>query len=342
MLTPMLVQYLVGLCCLRHDPDAVEITIGDMVFDAAAGKKRDIDVTITVEAEDGTVSAFKAAEVKHEGKALDVVTIEQLCLKMADMPDVTHKSIFSTSGYTDGARSKAKAHSVDLYTLKPWDRPIGDDFPDFQGVKTPAEFLAHVESSLLYWVNSRVFLIAPGGPPSFHYESVTPVLASNGKPHRKFSNMKEYTDELLMRSTGILFSQEPATTIASAFPYGIVSKEFNCIAGPPWPHTHTLDIGRDQVYLQIGTEKPFQVESVTISGNLQWRKRKREPQFFILEKDPDRKIFAGAAIADYGSDDGRMFAMIFPEKGRTIGIHQFQIPEKQKSMIRELKIKAAS
>lgn len=27
MLTPMMVQYLVGLCCLRHDPDAVEITL---------------------------------------------------------------------------------------------------------------------------------------------------------------------------------------------------------------------------------------------------------------------------------------------------------------------------
>ena len=31
MLTPMLVQYVVGLCCLRHDPDAVDVTVGDMV-----------------------------------------------------------------------------------------------------------------------------------------------------------------------------------------------------------------------------------------------------------------------------------------------------------------------
>ena len=41
MLTPMMIQYLVGLCCLRHDPDAVEITLGDMVYDHVAEKDRD-------------------------------------------------------------------------------------------------------------------------------------------------------------------------------------------------------------------------------------------------------------------------------------------------------------
>ena len=65
MLTPMMVQYLVGLCCLRHDPDAVEITLGDMVYDHVAEKDRDVDITITFK--DGNeITAFKAAEVKKE------------------------------------------------------------------------------------------------------------------------------------------------------------------------------------------------------------------------------------------------------------------------------------
>ena len=59
MLTPMLVQYLVGLCCLRYDPDAVDVTIGDLVLDTAAQKKRDVDVTVTVKEEDGSLRAFK-------------------------------------------------------------------------------------------------------------------------------------------------------------------------------------------------------------------------------------------------------------------------------------------
>ena len=78
MLTPMMVQYLVGLCCLRHDPDAVEITLGDMVYDHVAEKDRDVDITITFK--DGNeITAFKAAEVKKESQPLDVATIELKC-----------------------------------------------------------------------------------------------------------------------------------------------------------------------------------------------------------------------------------------------------------------------
>jgi len=32
--------------------------------------------------------------------------------------------------------------------------------------------------------------------------------------------------------------------------------------------------------------------------------------------------------------------MIFPEKGREVGIHPFSIPEKQKNIIRNIKIKS--
>ena len=82
---------------------------------------------------------------------------------------------------------------------------------------------------------------------------------------------------------------------------------------------------------------------VTISGRLQWRKRVIEPEFKILERVSDKSIFAGAALADYGVlVTGAMFAVIFPDKGRELGIHSIQIPEKQKNMIRELKIRAPS
>src|SRR5262249_101385 len=72
MMTPMLVQYLVGLCCLRNDPDAVDVTVGDLVLDEAANKRRDVDVTVTVKDHGGNIQAFKATEVKHEGRPLDL------------------------------------------------------------------------------------------------------------------------------------------------------------------------------------------------------------------------------------------------------------------------------
>ena len=70
MLTPMMVQYLVGLCHFLHNPDAIDITLGDMVYDPAAGKNRDVDVTITIANESGIIEAFKAVEVKAENKPL--------------------------------------------------------------------------------------------------------------------------------------------------------------------------------------------------------------------------------------------------------------------------------
>jgi hypothetical protein len=65
MFSPMLVQRLVGLCCLRYDTNAVEVTIGDMVLDEAAEKERDVDITVTIVDDNGEISAFKASEVKH-------------------------------------------------------------------------------------------------------------------------------------------------------------------------------------------------------------------------------------------------------------------------------------
>src|SRR5689334_18280584 len=97
MQSPMVIQYLVGLCCRRRNPDAVDITVGDLVLDVAADKRRDVDVTVTLVEADGTISAFKAYEVKREGEPLDVATVEQLCIKLRDMPAISHRAIVSAS-----------------------------------------------------------------------------------------------------------------------------------------------------------------------------------------------------------------------------------------------------
>lgn len=342
MLTPMMVQYLVGLCCMRHDPDAIDVTVGDMVMDAAAGKKRDVDVTVTLTSADGEISAFKASEVKDERNALDVTVVEQLVLKLSDMPKVTHKAIFSASGYTNGARQKAWSHGVELYTLKPWVRPISEDFPDFPGVGTPGEFLAHTQSSLLYWVNHHMHFVSSEGPSSFMITDDAPIFSPGSKAHSNYATVLDYKNDLFMRSTGILCTIDPASTVLKTFPCVTKEKGEDYLAGPAWPHTHTLDLASDAAYLQLDGLEAFKLDSVTISGQLQWRKRIVEPEFMILERVSDNSIFAGAAVADYGVDDGRMFAMIFPEKGRELGIHSFQIPEKQRNMIRLLKIRTPS
>ncbi|MBB5918209.1 hypothetical protein BJY24_007121 [Nocardia transvalensis] len=128
-LTPMLVQYLTALCCLRRTPEAVKITIGEMVEDEAAESTRDVDVTVTISESGSVTDAFMAYEVKHEGPALDVAKVESLCLKVNDMPTITHRAIVSTSGFSATAQKKAARHGVDLYQLKEWTRPLQEQFP---------------------------------------------------------------------------------------------------------------------------------------------------------------------------------------------------------------------
>jgi Restriction endonuclease len=118
MLTHMLVQYLVGPCCLRRNPDAVQVELGALVTDEASGKERDVDVTVTVRDDSGDSWAFKAFEVKDEKSSLDVNVVEQLCGKLNDMPSITHRAIVSSSGFINGAKRKAEHHGVDLYTLE--------------------------------------------------------------------------------------------------------------------------------------------------------------------------------------------------------------------------------
>lgn len=119
MLSPMLVQFLVGLCCVNRNPEAVDIVLGDMVVDRTDGEARDVDVTVTLNDVPGVVRAYMAYEVKHEKRKLDKTTVEQLIGKLRDMPQVTHRAIVSTAGFTKGAFAKADYYGVKLFTVKP-------------------------------------------------------------------------------------------------------------------------------------------------------------------------------------------------------------------------------
>jgi hypothetical protein len=120
MLSHTDVHLLVGLLSQITNPENVEIELGSKVLDATAEELRDVDITVSARLPDGTLAAYAGREVKDEGRPLDVTTVEQLCMKLKDMPTITHRSIVSSSGYTKPARRKAKAHSVELLELRKW------------------------------------------------------------------------------------------------------------------------------------------------------------------------------------------------------------------------------
>lgn len=128
MLTPTDIHYIVGLLSKASHAENVEIELGEYVYDQAAESKRDVDVTIKVRNNDGSISVFKGIEVKAHSRKLGSEPVEQLIQKLADMPDVTHSAIVSASGYTKPAMRKAKKHGVDLYELRTWMPTEGFDF----------------------------------------------------------------------------------------------------------------------------------------------------------------------------------------------------------------------
>lgn len=334
-LSPMVTQYVVGLCCLRHDPEAVEVMIGDMVADPAAGIERDVDVTVRMTEADGSIRAFKGYEVKREGPPLDVVTVEQLCMKFSDMPGVTHRSIVSTSGYTDSARRKAEAHGVQLFHMKPWETPIRDGFAAFDNIGTPQEFVRSFVSTLLWWQDTSVWLGVPGAT-DFLIENAADLYSAKGTVHSTFPTFGDLHNGLVRRSAEILWRLKPCQDLARS-PFTPVEGSDTRAITASLPYTHTLPLKEDEVYLSLdGSLK--QAESASISGSLYWSREQKQPQFYVLEQVPTGDAFAGAAIAEWGSQDGKMFAMVFSPSSREVGIHTFALSEKQKNSLRRLRL----
>lgn len=335
MASPMMIQYLVGLCCLQHNPDAVEITVGDMVYDPAAEKERDVDITIILKGQDGTISAFKAAEVKKESKPLDVVTIEQLCMKFEDIPQITHKAIFSTSGYSEAAKKKAIHHGVDLYILEPWQQPIKDVFPDLKSTGTPEKTL-QAKSQYLRWNEWSIYIEAPNAPGAFRWFPNTPILSECNKSHSKYKTMEQYTNDILDRSAKKLFMLDPILAIADSAFQNIRNRQETATC--TFSHSHTIDVSSDNIHLLIA-DRLCQITSITISGIMQWSLRTIIPEFYVFKNAVTNEVFSGTAIADSGEGDGHMFALIFPPKGQQVNVHQFYLTEKQQQIIHNIKLR---
>lgn len=332
-LSPMLVQYLVGLCCLKWHPDAVNVTVGDMVADPAAGKQRDVDVTVTISESGSITHAFKAYEVKHEGKPLDVADVEQLCIKLLDMPSLTHRAIVSASGFTSSAQAKAARHGIVLYELRSWTRPLQEQFPALT-MQGTAEECFPTSKLLLCWTNAQFAIVAREAKGSFSVQPGDRLFSNSGNVHPKYKTLTDYQNELLLRSTEILLTLEPAVTMMNTFPIPHRTSDGVVPAGPAWPHTHTLDVYRDDIHVETG-KGICRIDSITINGHLQWQRSDNKSQYYIVERIPDGEAFAAALISKE-EREGHMVALVFSPKTRDIGVHFVRLAEKHLNSIRGL------
>lgn len=329
---PMLVQYLVGLCCLHAEPSAVEIILGDMVPDSFGEKDRDVDITITVNEAVGTTSAFKAFEVKRLKAPLGIEEVEGLCQKLSDMEKITHRAIVSTSGFTRGALNKARNHGVQLYNLEPWVDNMESMFPNW-GLDGPATEVIQAGRVLLVWSDYRLSFLGKDIPAGHELNFDERILTATGKPHRDYGNFGDFCGKALLKSTDILCSQEPAQTILRTFPRRSVGG--GVAVSPPWPHTHTIDLYRDKAYLLVN-DHPAQIESLTINGTLQWRSD-READFYIMRNVFDDSIFAGAIVMQ-GVREGNMTCIILGSNSETAHIHPVQLTKKHLNILHKVAV----
>lgn len=335
-LSPMLVQYLVGLCCLRWSADVVEVKLGDLVYDGAAGKSRDVDVTVTVDAGTEGRFAFMGFEVKREAAPLDVVAVEQLAMKLKDMKSITHRAVVSASGFTDAARAKAKRHRLTLYEIQPWLQPLQEQFPSL-GLKGTIEECFPASKYILCWPQHRFSIVARSATAPFQVLDTDPLFTGKKKPHRKYQSFQNLKSELLLRSTEVLFSLEPAQTIFNTFPIPAVLPSGQTPAGPAWPHTHTLDISTDEVFVDT-TSGFFKLDQLTISGWLQWQRSQERTLYYVMHESTKHTAFAGALISPE-LRDGHMTAMLFSPTSRDIEIHFVRLAERHVNLIRDLTLK---
>ncbi|TWS17773.1 MULTISPECIES: restriction endonuclease [Tsukamurella] len=337
-LSPMLVQYLVGLCALRWDAEAVDVsvTLGGMVQDVASETTRDVDVTVTASDPDGGVHAFKGYEVKHWKNKLDVADVEALVAKFNDMPSVTHRAIVTTSGYTEPAIRKAAHHGVDLYVIADWVKPLEEQFPELAPMGGKPEEAIRGMHFFLNWKDWSVWLGMEGNVPNFTIDANAPIFDETGRPLDFAPTYSALVKKALMRSVDLLVNLDPIVA-----PMNAAIETHSPPSTIPdlgeRPHSHTLDAGTLGAHIVVDG-KPYKIDTITLSGSLVWDRQ--EMKYCVMERVPDGDAFAGAVIS-IGQREGQMTALLFSPKDRNIEHRPIQLLPDQLNSIRNLEIAAA-
>jgi hypothetical protein len=341
MLTPMHIQYLVGLCCLRRNPDAVEITVGDSLYDPTADYDRDVDVTVIYLNEDGDSEAIAGFEVKRESRPLEVGDIEALVTKLNDIPNIKRKSIVSASGFSRPAVNKARAHRIDLFELVTWDAPISEGFPN-SSLNGKASEAVLFSANTLAWINqvdigvnlSKLFVNGS----QVLLDSNPALFNKSGQKHQVHKDLSALVESVQLHVAKHLANSDEALSVRMT-PSSTPPNEW-----PDGPFGSPISVTKLRVpveidvYLQSGDEL-IRIESVELSGSLQWFHHRQQANYYIMRRYDSDEVFAGAAVCAFPAKEGLLLAGILSPETDDILMKPINLTEKQMNMIRDLKIK---
>ena len=332
LMKPMLVQYLVALCCQSAHAKNVDVILGDMVLDESIEKKRDVDVTVTIRESSSANASLKAFEVKKESKPLDVATVEQLCAKLQDMKSVTYRAIVSSSGYTDSGIKKALSKGVELFSIMPWNEDMRLKFKALNFSGLPDKAIVY-RQCLLCWLNESIYLETPSAKEPFTLSEDSPIFSGNGKIHKKFKSFRLLRQEFLLRSTESIYHLPLHQGRLREIP----PNDSDIQLLPTWNHSHTLDLANEDIFVQANSEL-MKVTQVVIDGLLQWQIHHSSHDFYLIQNEVSKEILSGALVS-LGARDGTMNVLTFQTDSREIGIRFVALSDKQMNMIKELRLK---
>lgn len=316
MFTPTDIHILVGLLTRVTSPNDVEIMLGDRVFDNKADESRDVDVTITYKDASGNVSAFKGIDVKKHSRPLDVTHVEQLCIKLKDMPGITNRAIVSTSGYTCPARKKAQSHSVDLYRLIPWNNSA----EGFEHVQFNPNFFIKQQS--LSWVSSPSvnFQLKSQDPnEDVKINSSTPLCNITGE-ELGLKTIQQLADKLTSTALQHLIGNEEIKKLSLGVERCVII-----------PFNDLVDI-----YIVIGGIQK-QLKQAWVKGKVIWKENNILPEFKILVKEGELKPYVGCAIAEM--PQGNLIGFTVSQVDRSFNMINIPISDRNKNKIHKMRLK---
>lgn len=318
MLTSNDIKYLVGLLCSVTSPDNVDIILGDMVYDQAAEKKRDVDITIKYKDEYGNEISFVGIEVKDHSRKLGTDTVEQLCLKFKDSPAIKKGGIVSATGFTKGAIKKATHHNIELYSLKDWDYKA----ENFGHINISDNF--KIYETINQWVNeTKADLQFTEDVP----EDYMPYLTGDNNVLDLNRNKIEGIENLIQ-----------------------LCNKFRALSITPneaQEHYNNMEIGEEKTItkeiivadtpLIFIKDKYFNLEKLSIKGNIKKDENLTPLEFKILVKHNNENFRIGCIITLMSS--GNLIGFSIPIDNRTMHLLNIPLSERLKEKLYKIKIK---
>lgn len=313
MLTSTDVHLLVGLLTQASSPDNVKVELGSRIYDTAAEKLRDVDITVGHSIDQ--IKALKGLEVKKHTEPLDVTHIEQLALKLKDMPALTSRQIVSASGYTSSAIKKAAAHDVELFKLTDWNDKYSFEHARFNNMSSfCSRSLEYVLGPHLHIeLESHGNVFAQADP------SLIKVTDEQGEQHSWGVTFQEFRSNLLVNTTNELQSREEISLLGAE-------------------NSKPVDISielSDNPHLRFG-ELIAKIKGARLQGVVRWKETPHAVEYKVLVNQATDRPVIGCVLA--ALPNGNLVGITASNADRTIRFINVAVSARNLSVIREMQL----